>query len=304
MIAIAAVIAAATAGGFLSEQRWAGAADALAARANRALLYLVVPLLVFLNIVHFDPSGTVAAGVGFGLVALAVTLSAGYVIGTRVLRLPRPSVGALMLAAGFGNTAYLGLPVASALFGSGQLPNAIVYDLILTTMSVFTVGVAVAAAFGTLVEDKRERFAAVFTRNPPLWACALGLVAPAALAPDWAIDASHVLVYAVLPLGFWIVGVTLAAEAEEDAIPFPPPFSAAVATAVGLRLLLAPAVVLLLSLVVVDVPDAFISQAAMPCAVAALLLANEFGLNRALVASAIAWSTAIGVAAGLVVALV
>ncbi len=304
MIGIAAAIAAATAGGVFSELRWAGRADAFAAQANRALLYVLVPLLVFLNIVRFHPSGTVAAGLAFGFVALGTTLSAAYVIGTRVLHLPRPAVGALMLAAGFGNTAYLGLPVATALFGTDELPNAIVYDLVLTTMSVFTVGVAVAAAFGTSASAPRERIAAVFTRNPPLWACAVGLIAPASLAPGWAVDASHVVVFAVLPLGFWIVGVTLAAEAEEDAVPFPPPFTAPVAAAAGLRLLLAPAVMVLLSATLVDLPDAFISQAAMPCAVAALLLSNEFGLDRALVAEAIAWSTTIAVAAGLVVALV
>ena len=82
---------------------------------------------------------------------------------------------------------------------------------------MFTVGVSIAAVFGTVASHPRERAEAIVLRNPPLWACILGLLAPASFAPGWAIDASHVVVYALLPLGFFVLGVTLAAEAEDRA---------------------------------------------------------------------------------------
>ena len=65
---------------------------------------------------------------------------------------------------------------------------------------------AVGAAFGTFAERRRDRVVGFFTRNPALWAFFLALVAPAALAPDWAVDASQILVFAMLPLGFFVVG--------------------------------------------------------------------------------------------------
>jgi predicted permease len=97
--------------------------------------------------------------------------------------------------------------------------------------------------------------------------------------------------------------VTLATEADESELGFPPPLNAAVATAVVLRLGVAPAVVIALSYLLIDVPDAYLSQAAMPSAVNGIIVALTYGLDRHLVAAVIAWSTAIVVVAGLVVAL-
>jgi malate permease and related proteins len=221
-----------------------------------------------------------------------------------VLRLPRSGVGALMLVSGFGNTAYLGLPFSAALFGADELSSAVAYDVLVSTICVFTIGFSLGAAFGTAAgENVRERTVAFFARNPLLWACALGFLAPDALAPGWAVDAARVAVYSLLPLGFFVVGLTLAVEAEDGSLRFPPPLTGAVATALGLRLVAAPAVVLCLSTVLIDVPDAYLSQAAMPSAINAIVVAHTYGLDRGLIAAAIAWSTAVVVVAGLAVAL-
>jgi predicted permease len=110
-------------------------------------------------------------------------------------------------------------------------------------------------------------------------------------------------VFAMLPLGFFVVGVTLAGEAEEGSIRFPPPITAPVSVALVLKLLLVPAVVFALSRLIIDVPDSYFSQAAMASGINSVLVAHAYGLDRALAASAIAWSTAIVVVAGLAVAL-
>jgi predicted permease len=111
------------------------------------------------------------------------------------------------------------------------------------------------------------------------------------------------VVFAILPLGFFVVGITLAAEAEEGAVRFPPPLSLAVGVALALKLLVAPAIVLALSQLVLDVPDPYLVQAAMASAINAIVIAHEYGLDGGLTAAAIAWSTAIVVVAGLAVAL-
>jgi predicted permease len=113
-----------------------------------------------------------------------------------------------------------------------------------------------------------------------------------------------VLALAILPIGFFAVGVTLSAEAGEGAIGFPPRFDAPVACAVAMKLVLPPLVVLGLSRLLIDVPEVYLSQAAMASAIGNLVVAHEYGLDRGLVAAAIAWSTAIVVPAGAVVALV
>lgn len=303
MIPLAAVIAAATAAGFGAEHRLGDRAEEIAARILTLMLWVLVPPVIFFNIATLELTAEVGAGIGFAYAALLCVLATAYVVGTYVLRLPRPAVGALMVASALANTGYLGLPFSAALFGLDELPNAIAYDIVVSTIALVTIGFSVGAAFGTVAEHPRERVVAFFSRNPVLWATAAALIAPAVLTPDWAVDASQAVVFAILPLGFFVVGVTLAAEAEEGELRFPPPFTRPVGAALGLRLLLAPAIMLTLSHVVHDVPESYLTQAGMASAINGLVIAHEYGLDRALVASVIAWSSTIVVAGGLVLAL-
>lgn len=303
MTALAAVIAVATAVGFRIEHQMGERAEQAARRITQLMLWVLLPPVAFLNIAALELTAKVGAGIAFGYAAVLLTGVTAYVVGTYVLRLSRPAVGALVLASAFANTGYLGLPFSAALFGVDELPNAVAYDVLVTAVGILTIGFSIGAAFGTIAERPRERVVSFFTRNPPLFACALGFIAPEALAPEWAVDASQIAVFAVLPLGFFVVGVTLAAEAEEGAMRFPPQLSPAVGVAVLLKLLVAPAIVLALSALVIDVPDAYVVQAAMASAINGIVIAHEYGLDRALMAAAIAWSTAIAVVAGLVVGL-
>ena len=304
MIPITLTIAAATAVGFGVEHRFGELRSQLAAdRVMQLMLWILLPPIVFLNIADLHLSAGVGLGVVFGWAGMGASMLAAYSIGKWVLKLPRTSVGTMMLGAGLGNSGYLGLPFTAALFGFDDVGDAIVFDILVSGMGLLTVGFAVGAAFGTIAEAPRDRVVAFFTRNPALWAGAAGALAPAALSPEWAVDASRIAVFAMLPLGFFVVGVTLASEAEEGAVRFPPPLTLPVGVTMALKLLLFPAVVFGLSLLIIDVPDSYISQAAMACGINTVLISHVYGMDRALAASAVAWSTAVVVAAGLIVAL-
>jgi len=301
VIPLAAVIAAATGVGLGAERRFGERAQSVATRLMTLLLWLVLPIVAFFNIAALQFSVRVWAGVAFGYVALAVVLLLAFAVGTYVLRLERPGVGALMLAAGFANTGFLGLPFVAALLGLREVPNAVAYDALVSALSLVSVGFSIGAAFGTLGEGVRARVRSFFVRNPPLYATVAGFLAPDVLAPDWAVGGSQLLVLATVPAGFFAVGVTLARERRGFDRPAPP--ARAVAAAVVLKVGVAPAVVLALSLLVIDVPGTYLSQAAMASGINILVVANAYGLDRGLIAAAIAWSTAlvlgVGVAASL-----
>jgi len=162
----------------------------------------------------------------------------------------------------------------------------------------------IGAAFGDRAgESVGERLRAFVLRNPPLVAAVAALLAPASLAPHALVDASRAAVIAFVPLGFFAVGVTLAQESEEGALPFPPPMTPPVASALVLRLLVAPAVLLALAAPLVHLPDAYLLMAAMPTGINTLVVAHVYGLDLRIAAGAIAWSTAIVVAAGVAAAL-
>ena len=59
-----------------------------------------------------------------------------------------PTAGAFILAAVFGNTAYVGYPVASALLGDAGLVRAIFSDIFGNTLAVITIGTLVASHYG------------------------------------------------------------------------------------------------------------------------------------------------------------
>ncbi len=197
------------------------------------------------------------------------------------------------------NSAYLGYPMTIALLGRDELSDAVLYDVLVNAPCVLLGAFAVGAAMGTKAGEgvgRRVRF--FFTRNPPLYAAVAGLLAPAALAPEIAVDASQVLVIAMLPLSFFAVGATLAENAERGELPFPPPLTRPVALAVGVRLAVAPALLLLLSAPLIELPPAYLLLAAMPSGITSMIIAHTYGLDMEISAEAVAWSSAIVVARG------
>jgi predicted permease len=250
----------------------------------------------------------VTTGVGVGLLyGYAAALTAGAVAwfaAVRVLRLPAPSAGALICSALVVNTGYLGIPLTATLLGSDQLGAAITYDAVISGPMLYVVGFAVGAAFGTRSGDTgRQRMRAYIVRNPVLVALALALVVPDSLAPDAAVSAAKAVALGLLPVGFFVLGVNLMHEREDGVLDFPPRMSRPLAVALGARLVVAPAVVLIASTLLIRAPDAYLVEAAMPTGINTLLVAHVFGLDLRLTAAAIAWSTAIVITAATIAAI-
>jgi predicted permease len=301
LIVLAVAIAGSAGAGIAFERARGEAAQRVARLVLAGMLYTLVPFIVFFNIARLHVDVNVGAGIALGWVTLLCGGALAYVIGTRLLRLERPSVGALMATVMQVNTGYVGIPLIAALLGSDEIGRAAAYDALVTAPVLFLVVFAVGAAFGSEAgEGWRERLRNFFLRNPPLFAVIAAVVAPDSLAPDALVDATHVLVYALVPLGFFAVGVTLAQESDEGSFAIPPALTAPVGAALALRLVVAPATILLLSLPLIDLPEPYLIQAAMPSGVNCLVVAHAYGLDLKLCSAVIAWSTTLVVAAGLV----
>ena len=291
----------ATAGGLAAERRFGAGARELSRRSMSLLLYAVMPAVAFFNIARLEITVDVGAGLALGWLALGGAALLGYVLATRVLRLSRPATGVLVNTAMHGNTAYLGLPLCVALLGAEHLSEAVAYD-VLVQLPIFLIGVAgVGATVGTAGGGNfSERVPAFFVRNPPLLGTVAGLLAPAALAPDVLVDATRLLVLAMLPIGFFAVGVTMGAESEQGAIPLVPRFGAPEAAAVGLRLVVAPLLLFALAAPLIELPPAYLLQAATPVGISGLVIAHAYGLDMGFAAAAIAWTTAVVLVVALV----
>jgi len=286
--------------GVWSEKRRPREAVALARRLLMVMLYVLVPPVIFFNLAAASISVDNGIGIGIALVNTALIGLAVWFVAARVLRLGRPQVGAVICAAIVANTTYLGYPLTVALLGKDHLPDGVLFDVLVGGTALMLGAFGVGAALGTKAgEGMRERLRTFFTRNPPLYAAVLGLLAPDVLAPQVLVDASQILAVAILPIGFFAVGATLAEGAEQGELPLPPPLSAPVALATAARLLLAPGLLILLAAPVIDLPSAYRLMSAMPTGINALVVSHAYGLDNRIVAETITWSTALVILAAL-----
>ena len=297
---VIAAILASTAAGAAAELRLGARAERIADRLLTAALFTVLPLVVYFNVVGLELTGDVVGGLALAWVALLTAGGIAFLAGRR--RWPRPTTGAVVVAVLAANTGYLGYPLTAVFLGADRLPEAVAYDVVVAVPMLVLVCFAVGAALGEEAgTGARERVRAFALRNPLLPAFALALVSPEQLAPDVLVDLSQRLVFALLPVGFFAVGVHLAATSPGSfGISRPSP---ELAVAVLARLLLAPALLLALALPLIELPAVYVLLAAMPAGLNTLIVAGAFGLDRRLAAGAIAWSTAIVLVAAVLAAL-
>jgi predicted permease len=295
---LVAVMVAATLTGIGAERRWHGAAEDRSRATMGLLLTWVLPpvYLVLVSRLHVDL--TLVSGLVCGFCVLGTVGVLAWWVSSRLLRLPRATVGAVILATIVSNTGYFGLPLVRTVLGGDELGPAVAWDSLVAQPTVFLSAFAVGAAFGTVgageAVGRTERLLA-FLRNPLLWASVIGLLFPGD-APDWAGDAAQVIIVAVLPVGFFVVGVQLSAQGEDGSVlrgaggRLVPP---EVALVIGLRLAVAPLLVAGASVAVLDLPPGMLLQAAAPTGLNGMLVAHRFGLDFRPVAASIVWTTAI-----------
>jgi predicted permease len=297
----AATIAVATTVGVWAERRRPRAAADAARRSLTLMLYVLLPPVIFFNIASSNIDVSHGVGLLLGLVASSLGALTAYLLASRVLHLSRARTGAVVCTVLSVNTGYLGYPLTVALLGRDQLPTAVLYDVLVTGPCLLLGAFAVGAALGTKAgEGPGERVRAFFTRNPPLYAAIAGLLAPSALAPQVLVDLSQALLVAILPIGFFAVGATLAENAQHGDLPMPPPLTKPVMVALGSRLILVPALLMLLAAPLIDLPAPYRLMAAMPSGINSMVVAHAYGLDMEITAEAVTWSTAIVVLAALV----
>jgi predicted permease len=236
-----------------------------------------------------------------GLEVLQVALvAASCVLGGLVLawlwfRLRNTSsrvMGTVLLAAGWGNFTYLGLPVLEGTLGEWARSVAIQFDLFAATPLLLTLGILLATRFGGTAAPRgliRE-----LVMVPPIWAAAAGVVLNLAgvAMGKWVEQLLEMLATGVVPLMLFSTGLALCwASGFMEKIRI-------VVPVLLIRLLLIPLVVLgLTRLLGMEGPlrTAVVLEAAMPSMVLGLVLCDRFGLDTHLYAEIVVLTTALAV---------
>jgi predicted permease len=282
----------ATAVGVAVERRDNARAHTLRQVLLHTMLWVLVPFVAYVNIARAHLSLDAALSIAIAAASIVVAGTIMWRLARGPFALPDATTGAAIVTTIQANTAYFGLPLIAALFSHAQLSQAVVYDG-LVSLPMFVLGsYSVGARMGHAREGGlRAQLKTGLLRNPVLWAVVLALLVPEAWAPEALVTPSHVAIYALLPLGFFVVGVTLGDEAKDGTLRVPPPLTPPIAAVVLLRMAFVPLVLLVVGLTLIDVPPPFYVMAAMPVGINTVLVGHATGLDLRLTSSAIAWTT-------------
>ncbi len=202
---------------------------------------------------------------------------------------PARTLGTVLLAAGWGNFTYLGLPVLEGALGPWARAVAIQFDLFAATPLLLSLGILLASHYGEKAAPNgvlRE-----LLKVPPIWAAIAGVTLNVLQVPmgTWVEQLLEMLAAGVIPLMLFSTGLALrwVAGWQER-------FSA-ILPVMTIRLLLIPALVLGLAGWVGltgELRTAAVLEAAMPSMVLGLVICDRFGLDTRLYAEIVVISTA------------
>ncbi len=263
-------------------------ADTLRQAISGLVFVLLLPALVLL-VLWQAPLGLDSlqiAGVAAIVVLLGVALGRTFYL--LVPRLPRTTLGALLLAAGWPNATYLGLPVLEQTLGPWARAVAVQYDLFACTPLLLTVGILLARSHGEATVNESPLRALL--KVPPLWAALLGVSLNLAGVPlhPWLAGALERLAATVPPLMLLALGMglrwdTLRLRQLSLLVPI-----------LLIQLLLQPAAALLLVAwfhVTPQLQTGIVLEAAMPTMVLGIVLCDRYRLDSGLYAAAVFLST-------------
>lgn len=241
---------------------------------NSFIIIISLPALTLLSVHEIKISGDI--GFMMAMAWLTFGLSAGFfwLLG-RWLKLPRPTVGALILTGGLCNSAFVGLPMIEAFYGHQGLASGIIVDQLGSSLVLSTLGITVAGIYSSGRPTASEMAKRIFL-FPPFIALVIALLSIPMEYPAWLTSVlkrmgDTMAPLALLSIGFQLRLGHLAGNGRNLAI------------GLGFKLLLAPLILFLLYVPLLGAHGQAIQitlfEAAMPPMITSAIIATEHDLD-------------------------
>ena len=250
--------------------------------------YLLLPAMILhvlwnaeIGVQSFKLSQLMLASIFFGLATM-------WLVG-RLLKISNPRLGALVLAAGFPNVTYLGLPVLEQTFGPWARSVAIQMDLFAGLPLLFTLGIVIARYFGEDNSDDKKPILA-FLNAPPFWvaAAAVTMNLLQVSEPEWMSGILERLAGGVVPLMLFSLGLALNWQSVSIRnLPYVIPVTA-------IKMLLMPLFAIWLNQylgIEGEVKTAALLETAMPCMVLGIVFCDRYRLDAGIYAMSVTITT-------------
>ena len=264
------------------------------AAINGVILHVSLPALTLVQLHDFD----------FGLAQIGPLLMPWVLFGIGAglfwlaghwLQLPAPTIGALMLVGGFGNTSFIGLPMIESLHGREGMALGLLIDQLGSYLALSTVGVLVVAAYSGETRVSRLTMLRRVATFPPFVALVLAIALMPLNFPLELKTALSRVADTLAPLALISVGLQLRFDALREHL-------RPLCLGLGYKLLGCPALVVLLLVAVGAAPDTSqhvtVIEASMPPMIGAGIVATQANLAPRLVSMMIG----VGIPLGLLTA--
>lgn len=127
----------------------------------------------------------------------------------RALKFSRPTTGCVILVGSMANTAFLGIPLIEAYYGSEWMSVGIVMDQLGSYLVLAFCGITVARLFAAGPRPDPGEIVGTILRFPPFLATVLALILIAVPYPAWLSELLERLAVTVAPLALVSVGFQL-----------------------------------------------------------------------------------------------
>ncbi|MTJ55409.1 AEC family transporter [Anabaena sp. UHCC 0253] len=191
--------------------------------------------------------------------------------------------GSLILAAMVGNTGFLGFPITLAIVGKEYFAWALFYDMLGSLFGAYGLGVFLAAKFGSNIQSHIQTAKVIFI-NPALWSFGFGLLLRQVALPSTVVFSLEKLAWGAVALSLMLIGMRLSQLKSWRKVP-------QAGSSIFIKMLLVPMILgstLSLFGVTGNAAQVIVLQMAMPPALATLVIAETFDLDRDLAVTALA----------------
>jgi predicted permease len=241
---------------------------------NRFIIHVSLPALTLFYVHDVKISSDVGMMVAMVWIFFALATVFFWLIG-RWLKLPKSTVGALILTGGLGNTSYFGLPMIEAYYGHQGLATGIIIDQLGSFLVLSTLGITVAGIYSSGRPGVAEMLKRV-VQFPPFIALAIALLLIPVDYPTW-------LTFVLKRLGDTLAPLALVAVGFQLRLGHLRGNGRNLAIGLAFKLVLAPLVLFLLYVPLLGLHGQWIQvtlfEAAMPPMITAAILATEHDLD-------------------------
>jgi predicted permease len=245
---------------------------------NTFIIYISLPALTLLQVHGIKLQPALAYAVAMPWLLFAGGAFFFWTL-AKVMRFAPATTGGLMLAAGLGNTSFVGLPMIEAFYGANGMAIGILIDQLGTYLVLSTLGVAVAALYSSGKASGTDVMKRICTFPPFIALVAALLVSPVEY-PDWVTNVLRRLGDTLTPLALVSVGLQLRFD-ELKGIKLP------LAAGLSFKLLIGPALLVLFYVGFLrasgNVVQITLFESAMGPQIGASIVAIQHGLNPPLI---------------------